>query len=316
MRRLLARLSAILPNTPLEFTVEVNPESADEKFLLACKEGGVTRISIGVQSFYEPSRQAVHRAGSGSIVQDRIKLLSEIFGNNFSADLIAGLPFQTEKILLKDIETLFRFEPGHVSLYALTVEEGTPLANTCAAGNVDGLPAADEADRLWLRGRSALEQAGYVQYEVSNFALPGRESRHNIRYWRMENWLGLGPAASGTFIDDEAGRGLRCTVKVDTAAWLKRPAGEDPPVIEEQLERDTLIKETFLMGFRYREGPDRDLFFRRFGCTVEDMVPGTLSKWRGRDLVHPKKTAMTAEGLLFLDPFLLDLFQELDSYPK
>jgi oxygen-independent coproporphyrinogen-3 oxidase len=308
MKRLLAGLSAILPNRPAEFTVEANPESAGEKFLSVCKDGGITRISLGVQSFHEPSRRSVHRVGSGVNVPERIRSVAGIFGKNFSADLITGLPFQTEKILLHDIETLLMFNPDHVSLYALTIGEGTPLAKAIPA-----LPAADEADRLWLRGRDTLAQAGYAQYEVSNFARTGRESRHNIRYWRMENWLGLGPAASGTIIDDREGRGLRRTVKADTAAWLDRKTGEEPPVTEEILERETLIKETFLMGFRYIEGPDRDLFERRFGRSIEAMIPETLAKWRDRGFVYPDRIAMTAEGLLFLDPFLIDLFKELDN---
>jgi oxygen-independent coproporphyrinogen-3 oxidase len=134
----------------------------------------------------------------------------------------------------------------------------------------------------------------------------------------MENWLGLGPAASGTVIDDEAGCGKRFSVKPDIRAWLDRLNGNganenEPPVAEEVLDRDTLIKETFLMGLRYIEGPDTGLFIRRFGCGSEDLVPKTFSKWRSRGFVHPEKTAMTPEGLLFLDPFLVDLFQELDN---
>jgi oxygen-independent coproporphyrinogen-3 oxidase len=198
-----------------------------------------------------------------------------------------------------------------VSLYSLTVEPGTALAGRPRPF----LPPPDEADRLWIRGRDLLEAAGYEQYEVSNFARPGNRCRHNIRYWRMENWLGLGPAASGTIIDDETGTGRRHTALPDVDSWLAAcsPAGEFGPGLwtEECLDRPTLMKETLLMGFRRVEGPDPDLFRRRFGLTLEEAIPRTLDAWRRRALLHADRTALTRGGLLFLNAFLRDAFGEL-----
>ncbi|GHT53147.1 coproporphyrinogen III oxidase [Spirochaetia bacterium] len=341
--RLLQGIAVLLPpmprhlpqQIPREFTVEANPESADEAFFAACRDNGVNRISLGVQSFCDASRRLVHRAGDAApgvsmaaLIPDRLKLVSEIFGGNFSADLIAGLPAQDETVLLRDIEKLLSYRPAHVSLYALTAEEGTPLGDDPRFKQI--LPSADEADRLWIAGRDALEQAGYGQYEVSNFALSGKQSAHNIRYWRMENWLGLGAAASGTIIDNDAGTGQRFTYAADTGPWLDRKAGTVVPLGIEELDRLTLMKETFLMGFRYIEGPDQALFEKRFGITLERAIPRTLAKWRGRGLLQaepsaepcfpseslrrgspPGKIALTKEGLLMLDPFLIDIFEEI-----
>jgi oxygen-independent coproporphyrinogen-3 oxidase len=203
---------------------------------------------------------------------------------------------------MRDIETLLAFNPAHVSLYALTADPKLP-----------GSPPDDEADRLWLQGRDALEEAGYAQYEVSNFSRPGKRSRHNIRYWRMENWLGIGPAASGTVIDDRTGRGRRYTVKADagaynTPAFSKRNGG----VTVEFLDRLTLIKETVLMGFRYIEGPDRERFRIRFGAELETVIPRTLERWRKRGLLDGEKTALNRNGLLLLNRFLLEVFEELE----
>lgn len=209
VKRLFAGLRSLLPAWPEEVTLEANPESADEAFLRACLEGGVSRVSLGVQTFHEPSRRLVHRVGEGRLLPERLSLVSALFPGAFSADLISGLPGQDEAVLMRDIETLLTFSPAHVSLYALTADPKLP-----------GSPPDDEADRLWLQGRDALEEAGYAQYEVSNFSRPGKHSRHNIRYWRMENWLGLGPAASGTVIDDRTGTGRRYTVKADAGAYL------------------------------------------------------------------------------------------------
>jgi oxygen-independent coproporphyrinogen-3 oxidase len=307
--RLLTGLLPLLPNVPAEITLEANPESADERFLRAGRDAGVTRISLGVQSFNEESRRAVHRVGEGRLIPGRLELVRQYFPGAFSADLITGLPFQENSVLLRDIEKLLAFEPAHVSLYALTPEPGTPLA----AARPQNLPAGDEADALWISGRDALEAAGYAQYEVSNFALNGKESRHNMRYWRMEQWLGLGPGASGTIINDDEGTGLRYTVKPDVDAWLERPVTDSPPQIVEELDKLTLMKETVLMGFRCLEGPDTALFKKRFNGNIEETIPKTLARWRKRGLLQNHKTALTKDGLLLLDPFLIEAFSELSE---
>jgi oxygen-independent coproporphyrinogen-3 oxidase len=321
IKRILEGLGGLMPGPdegPPEFTIEANPESAGRAFLEACREGGVNRLSLGVQSFYEASRRALHRVGA--LLPEGLALTREIFGAAFSADIISGLPLQSEAVLLRDLERLLEYGPGHVSLYSLTVEGGTPLAARVQAGRAAPLPNADEADRLWLAGRDFLEKAGYGQYEVSNFARPGKRSAHNIRYWRMENWLALGPAASATIIDEppfpcgaaaRKAAGRRYTVLPDLDAWLDRPPAAPPPVAEESLDAETLMKESVLMGFRYIEGPDKVLFEQRFGPSIEQAIPETLSRWRSRGLAAEEKAALTPGGLLLLNPFLIEAFEEL-----
>jgi oxygen-independent coproporphyrinogen-3 oxidase len=308
----------VLKKTPHEITVEANPESVDEAFLRACKESGVTRLSLGIQSFYEPSRSAVNRYGSGLLLRERLCLVQDVFGASFSVDLISGLPFQDTTVLLKDIEQALCYEPDHVSLYALCLEPGVPLAQKAYM-----LPDADTADALWITGRNALEQAGYRQYEVSNFSLSKEtQSAHNIRYWRMENWLGLGPAASSTIIDDVQGSGWRYTFAPDVERYMSRnrsAAAHDMPedlLLAEALDPLTLMKETLLMGFRYVEGPDTDVFKQRFHRSIETCIPETIAAWKRKGLLVPGKTALTKHGLLFLDHFLRDAFQELDDFKR
>lgn len=308
IRRLLGGLAALLPSRPREWTVEANPESADQAFLRACREGGVNRVSLGIQTFNGESRRALGRRGDPSLLLERLAPAREIFGGGLSLDILTGLPAQDGGTLSADIEKALSLRPGHVSLYSLTVEEGTPLASRSGAG----LPSRDQADRLWLLGRDLLAAAGYGQYEVSNFALPGRRSLHNIRYWRMENWAAAGPSASGTIIDDETGTGRRCTAAASLDRWLDRPRRAPPPVTVEDLDRPTLVKESLLMGFRYLEGPDGELFRRRFGRGVEDLIPESLARWRRRGMIRQDTPAPTVEGLRFLNPFLLDVFGELD----
>ncbi|MDR0720760.1 MAG: radical SAM family heme chaperone HemW [Treponema sp.] len=326
MKELLQGIASLLPRGGSgleEFTVEANPESCSEAFIAVCKDYGISRISLGVQSFNRASRKAVHRLGEVRELGDRLALVLEAFPSGFSADLIAGLPFQTEKILLDDIEKLVSYKPAHISLYALTIEEGTPLAGQYAkieaASQAPRLNSPDNIDRLWLAGRDALEKAGYHQYEVSNFCKPGKECKHNLRYWRMKNWLGAGPAASSTIIDDNTGRGVRFTNTPDIEAWLARQSGEPPPRQEEWLDAVTLIKETLLMGFRYIEGPDAKLFKQRFKIGLEDAIPRTLSRWRERGLAeeappNPARAGLGKKGILFLDRFLIDAFAEIDAH--
>jgi oxygen-independent coproporphyrinogen-3 oxidase len=299
---------------PSEITVEANPESASEGFLKACRDGGVTRLSLGIQTLHEPSRWAVGRVGAVSAIQEGLGLAQRIFGADFSVDLITGLPFQDESVLLRDIATVLSYEPGHVSLYALTVEPGTPLASAQVLAEM-GLMDADREGELWIAGRDALESRGYGQYEVSNFARPGKESRHNIRYWRMENWLGLGPGASGTLIDDAAGRGVRLTVAPAVEAYLGRLSrGNAPERISEALDRRILMEETLLMGFRYREGPDPVLFRRRFGVDIEACIPPPiLDRWSAEGLLQSAPLALTPAGLLHLNAFLAHLLSTTAS---
>jgi oxygen-independent coproporphyrinogen-3 oxidase len=358
--RLLDGLLPVLGPGCREITVEANPESAGAAFLRACADRGVNRLSLGIQSFSGPARRAAGRRGAPA--PENLAAASEIFGSGLSLDLMTGLPRQSVAGLLAGIDRAVSLRPGHISLYSLTVEEGTPLAGRLgqagSSGKADSsgqagssgqvgssgkagsagqaaLPSVDQSDRLWLAGRDALLKAGYEQYEVSNFALPGKRCAHNIRYWLMEDWIGIGCAASGTIIgkpeewpdEEQAGkeqagrggaggrrpdiRGRRSGYAPDLKAFLADPAS---CISVEELDRLTLIKESLLMGFRYVEGPSPELFKRRFGLGVEEAVPRTLEKWRGADprlLRRDGKTALTADGLLLLNRFLLDCFEEL-----
>jgi oxygen-independent coproporphyrinogen-3 oxidase len=298
-----------------EFTLEANPESADRSLLRLCRDRGVTRLSLGAQSFHHRSRRAVHRAGDPAALRDRLAGAAALFGEDLSLDLMTGLPYQDEGILLRDIETALSHKPGHISLYALTLEEGTPLAEAARSGGA-ALPEGDEADRLWILGRDTLEAAGYAQYEVSNFSLPGKQSRHNARYWRMESWLGLGPGASGTLIDDGTGTALRRSFKPDLDLWLNRGASRTAPCAEEFLDRRSLMEESILMGFRLIAGPDTALFEKRFRRPLQSLIPGTLRRWEERGLLQKRPLALAGEGLLFLNAFLEEAFFEMRGIDK
>jgi oxygen-independent coproporphyrinogen-3 oxidase len=305
--KLMKLIKPVMEKNPLEISIEANPESLNQDIISACKDFGINRFSIGVQTFSEKSRNAVHRGASVESVHNALSLLQHDWNGNFSVDLMTGLPFQNESIVRSDIEKVLLYNPSHVSLYSLIVEDETMLGKNVRMKKIQ-LPCDDEADSLWLLGRKLLEEAGYVQYEVSNFAKNGASCLHNIRYWEMENWLGLGCGASGTFFNND-GTAIRRTFPADVDTYLQ---GILKPVIE-NINRKDLLKEMILMGFRYIEGPNAALIEKRFGKTIDALIPETLRRWQGRGLMQNDKTALSKDGLLFLNSFIREAFLELHS---
>ncbi len=180
-----------------EITLEANPDSADYRTLLLLRRAGVNRLSLGMQSSNDDELEAVGRPHKFYQVKEAVAAARRAKIRNLNLDLIYGLPGQTMESWRRSVEDALALEPEHLSCYGLTVEEGTPLARQVAGGLA--LPDDDEqADRyLWTVRR--LAEAGYEQYEISNFAKPGCQSRHNLKYWMGEPYVGLGAAAHSDF---------------------------------------------------------------------------------------------------------------------
>ena len=180
-----------------EITFEANPDSADFKSLRTLRHAGFNRISLGMQSACPNELAAVHRPHSVEQGDEAVAAARKAKLNNLSLDLIYGLPGQTPDSWQQTVGHALSLEPEHLSCYGLKVEEGTPLAARVAAGEV--LPDDDTQADLYLWTVERLKQAGYVQYEISNFAKPGYESRHNLRYWLTQPYIGFGPGAHSDF---------------------------------------------------------------------------------------------------------------------
>lgn len=181
----------------VEITMEANPDSVDLKALRRVRRAGVNRISMGMQSACDEELRCIHRPHTFQQVADAVAAARKARLRNLSLDLIYGLPGQTEESWHRTVEQALTLEPEHLSCYGLTVEEGTPLARRVAQGEV--LPDDDTQAALYLWTVERLAQAGYEQYEVSNFARPGFRSRHNLRYWMGQPYMGLGAAAHSDF---------------------------------------------------------------------------------------------------------------------
>lgn len=200
-----------------EWTIEMNPETVSRPLLEKAASCGINRLSVGIQCKNDKVLRAIGRRANERDIEKAAELIKKFWPHEWSADLIAGLPFQTKKDIERDIDFVERKGAKHVSLYSLTLEEGTPLKRAIDAGKI---PYDEEAaEELWLYGRDLLEGKGFAQYEVSNFARLGFESIHNGAYWAQESYLGAGAGASGTIYGKPTG--WRYTNVLDAAEYIK-----------------------------------------------------------------------------------------------
>ena len=214
LKEILTALKKQLPvDKDAEITLEANPDSVDLRSLRRLRRAGFNRISLGMQSADPAELEAVHRPHTVQQTDQAVTMAKKAGFKNLSLDLIYGLPGQTEESWRATVEHALSLIPQHLSCYGLKVEEGTPLAQRVEEGEV--LPDDDaQADRyLWTVGR--LARAGFAQYEISNFAKPGHESRHNLRYWLTRPYIGFGPGAHSDF------GGRRYSFVRDLDAYIK-----------------------------------------------------------------------------------------------
>ena len=180
-----------------EITLEANPESVDKKSMVRLRRAGVNRISLGMQSANDEELSALHRPHTFRQVQEAVEAIRAAKIKNLSLDLIYGLPGQDLASWRDSLEKAISLGPQHLSCYGLKVEEHTPLHSRVLRGEV--LPDDDAQADMYLWTVARLEAAGYRQYEISNFAQPGFQSRHNLKYWLMRPYLGFGPGAHSDF---------------------------------------------------------------------------------------------------------------------
>ena len=240
--------------TLIESTIELNPESATPEFLQTVKNLGFTRLSFGVQSLNDNELKSVGRIHTAKQAVTAIKLAQKLEFKAISADLIIGLPGQTSASLRKSLETLVELGIQHLSVYCLSLEANTPLANNPPPD----LPTDDMQATLFEETRNYLITRGFAHYEISNFALPGYQCLHNLNYWRGGEYLGLGPAAA-SHLD---GKRFKNSANLD--AYLQNPIGQIED-IEELSAKDKAAEEAMLRLRLLEEGLDADVLTERFG---------------------------------------------------
>ena len=238
----------------IESTIEVNPESATPEFLQTVKNLGFNRISFGAQSLNDNELKSVGRIHTAAQAANAIKLAQKLEFKAISADLIIGLPGQTGASLHKSLEILVDMGIQHFSVYCLSLEEGTPLANNPPPD----LPTDDLQATLFKETRNYLKACGFAHYEISNFALPGYECLHNLNYWRGGEYLGLGTAAASHL------NGKRFKNRSNLDDYLQNPTGQIED-IEELSPKDKAAEEAMLRLRLLEEGLNTDELTAKFG---------------------------------------------------
>ena len=257
-----------------EFTVECNPESATPQLMRVLAAGGVNRVSVGAQSFESRHLKTLERTHDTANVARALDAARGAGIARVSADLIFGIPGQTVEEWERDIQRVLALGTTHVSCYALTYEPNTPMTARLRRGEFAAMDEDAEAE-MFERTVGLLRSAGLERYEVSNFARPGHESRHNLAYWRQEQWLSAGPSGSG---HAWAGMGLR------GGSWRWKniarlgdylaSRGPSPVVDVETPDAARLVRERIMTGLRIAEGINRAAIV----ADAEASVPGAGAK--------------------------------------
>ena len=262
------------PSSDIEITLEANPGTLDRKKLTGFCKAGVNRISLGVQALDDRRLRFLDRIHTAAEAEAALHLLKAAGSVRISADLMLGTPNETKNSWDRELDRLFSFRPEAISIYTLTLEEGTRLANRAQQGEKLQL-SAEATVELLLHLADRLRRRGYRHYEVSNWALPGAECRHNLHYWRRGCYLGLGPSAH-SFQDATRRWNLS-----DLPAYNKAVSdGREPPSNEEHLTDEDSRLEWVYLCLRQENGLDLDEYRSRYG-PVPDGWPLILQDLQG-----------------------------------
>lgn len=252
-----------------EWTIEANPGTLNDEKIRAMLDGGINRISVGVQSFNDNELKAIGRIHDAKTAYNNICRLNELGFKNISLDLMESLPYQTEESFAASLKTAVQLPVSHISVYSLIIEEGTPLKQKYDEGIYE-LPDEDTDRDLYGYTEKYLEQFGMYRYEISNYAKPGFESRHNMRYWKCEEYIGLGLAAH-SYLN---GKRFSNTSELNEYIGGSYRSGEC-----EILNKNDMMSEFMILGMRMMTGVSADEFRRRFGQDIENVYGDVLNKY-------------------------------------
>ena len=265
---------------PFEFTVECNPGTIAPAYLKMLRRYGVNRLSFGVQTFDDVLLKRIGRIHTGAQAREAMELARAAGFRNVSMDLIYGLPDETIEMLQHDLETMISLQPEHISIYGLQLEEGTAFARMKEMGKLS-LPNDDTVEAMYDAMTSFLPQHGYARYEISNFAKPGFESRHNLSYWQDVPYLGLG-AAAHSYLEGQRYENVR-----DIPAYIEGiRLGRSIRREEEPATRRIAMEEFAFLALRTAEGIDKQRFAKKFGVTLEEIYHEAIAKLKGQGLLE------------------------------
>ena len=286
----------------VEITLEANPDDLDKKKLLGLKSSGINRLSIGIQSFNDDHLQYLHRAHDAKEAKQCFKQARQAGFDNISIDLIYAIPSEDHLIWKNDLKTAIAMEPEHISAYGLTIEEKTVFGNWLSKGKIKAA-GEDYAAKQYEMLRENLAQAGYEQYEVSNFSKPGFCSRHNSGYWRQEKYLGIGPSAHSY---DQKNRQYNIS---NNALYMKAIDDGQIPFQLDQLETRDFINEYILTSLRTKWGCRLSYLQDKYGYRLQEDAKSTIENHvhYGNLLREEDRLRLTNRGMLLADTIISDL---------
>lgn len=307
--KLLGRLlSGVKPliGTETEFTVEANPGTVSPEIAPVLVSCGVSRVSLGVQSFQDGELALLGRTHTAAQAGRSVDDLLAAGVVNIGADLIYGIPSGTLQSWQDTLRRALALPIRHLSCYALSIEPGTPLERDVRAGKLTEMDEAAQKD-CYLAAIDAARQAGMEQYEISNFSRRGCQCRHNLTYWRNEPYLGIGPGAA-SYLDGVRRRNLPDLESYLAAIRSRRQA----PASSERLSGRKAMAESLMLGLRLTEGIDRTGFTDRFGQDPLEAFADSLTRYAGQGalLVTPQSIRLNPEHFFVSNTILADILAE------
>lgn len=266
-----------------EITIEANPCCTESDMLCSLKHSGVNRISFGLQSGIDSELKALGRRHNSSVGQKAVLSAKKAGFDNISADIMLGIPYQTDESLNATLEYLTSLPLSHISAYMLKIEDGTPFAENNLI-----LPDEDKYAEYYLKSTEFFAGKGFAQYEISNYAKPGAESRHNLKYWRCEEYIGIGPSAHSFY------GGKRFAVGRDIDDFLNSPV-QSTYITDEQPDG---FGEWAMLRLRLAEGLDFDTALNRYGVPRQAIMDKCSKIPSSLYIADNDKIRLTPEGFL------------------
>ena len=304
LARLMEAVKGVVAREPvIEFTVEANPATVEDVKARLLVDAGVTRVSMGAQSFFPGELATLERIHSPEDIAPSVKTLRRCGVTQINLDLIFGIPGQTGESWGESLRRAIALHPDHIACYGLTYEPGTRLTSMREHGRLAPCNEDLEAD-LYLYAVDALSDAGFEQYETSNFAKPGCRCEHNLIYWRNQPYIGVGPSAAGCYV----GRRYKNIADVNGYVRMIESSGRAERE-SESISRDMLMLEMLMMQLRLVEGLSLRDFHERIGQDVDVVFGDVLHPLLAQSLLMKTKThlALTRSGRLVADAVLREL---------
>jgi len=302
--------SALKISNDVEITLEANPENCTESNLANWAEAGINRLSLGVQSFQATQLKKLERLHTPEVLLGALSRISESKIENFSLDLMFGLPNQTLSDFESDLDQALKWKPNHISLYGLTFHEGTPFYEELQSGKISQIDNSIEAE-MYLLAKEKITALGLEHYEVSSYAKPGYKSNHNQRYWYLKDVLGLGPGAASSMGN------IRFQNPENIDQWAAEIQSKNLCFeITEQLTNTDRTREKLLAGFRCSSGISLSDFPNDEHAIIAWLNEpiGQQCQREGWIIADANLVKLTVEGWLRSNPILYSLNEFLDNH--